>query len=108
MKNNNPEQLIKNEILEWLLSQGALAWPTHSVGIYDPVKKIFRKNMAKFHILGVSDILGIWKTHPLAIEVKSSVGRATTAQLQFIEKFNSQGGIAFIARSLDEVKAYLD
>lgn len=35
----------------------------------------------------------------LAVEVKSSKGRASEGQLNFIDKVNESGGIAFIARS---------
>lgn len=102
-KNHNPEQLIKNDILAWLIANGAFVWPNHSIGIFDPVKKIYRKNRAKFYKQGVSDILGIWKDRPLAIEVKSLVGRPTEHQIKFLEEFNANGGIGFVANSLDQV-----
>lgn len=52
---------------------------------------------------GVSDILGIYKGYPLAIEIKRLKGRVSENQQAFLDKFKAEGGIAFIARSLDDV-----
>lgn len=38
----------------------------------------------------------------LAVEIKSSTGRATEAQINFITAVNRAGGFGFIARSVDE------
>lgn len=98
-----PEGLIKNEILSWLHSNSIFCWPVDSVGIYDPKRKVFRRRSNIYHINGVSDILGIYKGIPLAIEVKSKTGRLSPEQKIFIEKFNHHGGIAFMARSIGDV-----
>ncbi len=52
---------------------------------------------------GISDILGIYKGKPLAIEVKTMKGKPSESQLAFLARFQSEGGIAFIARSVDDV-----
>ena len=52
---------------------------------------------------GISDILGCYKGKMIAIELKSPKGNATPDQLRFIENVKDAGGIAFIAKSLDEV-----
>lgn len=109
MKNDNPEQKIKNEILSYLSSlSGGFFFPIDSTGIYDPVKRVFRRKNSVFHIRGVSDILGVYKGRPLAIEVKSKVGVVSDYQKSFIERFIQAGGVAFVARSLDDVKTHLD
>lgn len=100
-----PEGKIKNEILSWL--QGvdhAFFWANDSVGIWDPVKKIYRKKNSIFHIRGVSDILGIFRGRPVAIEVKTKTGVVSDYQKLFLTRFSHAGGIALIARSLEEVK----
>ncbi len=99
-----PEGEIKKSILIWLsLQRDCICWPNDSVGIFDPVKKIYRKNKSKFHRNGVSDILGIWKKRFLAIEVKSPTGRLTDDQKKFIDEIAANGGIAFVARSVEDV-----
>ena len=57
---------------------------------------------------GISDILGVLPDgRALAIEVKAENGKLTDSQRQFLEAVSGNGGIAFIARSPDEVKAQL-
>ena len=103
-----PEKAIENHILRWLNMSGIFAWKNQSVGIYDPVKKIYRRSNNPYHIKGVSDILGILPDgRLLAIEVKSATGKASEEQKAFIDKVNGSGGVGFIARSLDQVIEYL-
>ena len=52
---------------------------------------------------GISDILGIWEGKFLAIEVKTKIGRVSTHQVKFIDSVNDAGGLAFVARSVDDV-----
>lgn len=102
---SGPEQRIKNEILSYLSSLGnAFFFPIDSTGIYDPVKKVFRRKNSIYHIRGVSDILGVYAGKPVAIEVKSKVGVVSDYQKNFIQRFIQAGGVAIVARSLDDVK----
>lgn len=74
------------------------------MGIYDPTKKLFRRPASKFHINGVSDILGMFHGGRwLAIEVKSRKGRLSPEQSLFIDEINAGGGMAFVARSVQDV-----
>jgi len=43
----------------------------------------------------------------LAIECKSLTGKTSEQQDTFLSAVNSRGGIAFVARGLDEVKEHL-
>lgn len=53
---------------------------------------------------GIPDIIGIWEGgRYLGIEVKTANGKVSPAQQQMIDKINANGGIAFCARSVDEV-----
>lgn len=52
---------------------------------------------------GVSDILGCWNGRFIAIEVKTAGGRVSRDQEKFIEAVSRNGGLAFVARSIDEV-----
>jgi penicillin-binding protein-related factor A (putative recombinase) len=102
-----PEGRVKNNILAWLRVKRIFAFPVDSVGIFDPIKKVYRKRHSEFHIKGVSDILGIYKGKPLAIEVKSKTGSLTQEQKVFLGLFNELGGIGICARSIDDVEAHL-
>jgi len=52
---------------------------------------------------GVADILGCYKGRMLAIELKSPTGKATPDQERFLQNVKDAGGLAFVARSLDDV-----
>lgn len=104
MSNVISEKQIENEILRWLSYHGIFAWKNQSVGIYNPVRKAFMRSTNPHHIKGVSDILGVMKDgRILAIECKSKYGKPSPEQTMFIQKIKDNGGVAFIARSLDEV-----
>lgn len=97
------EKQIENEILNFLKTMGVYCWKNQSVGIFDPVKKVYRKPNNPHHIKGVADILGIIQGRFLAIEVKSDKGLISTEQKIFLKHINEEGGIAFVARSVEQV-----
>ena len=97
------EKGIENSILKFLMKIGVFCWKNQSVGIYDPIKRTFRRANNQAHIKGVSDILGIIEGKFLAIEVKSAKGQVTPEQRSFLARINNEGGIAFVARNVDQV-----
>lgn len=53
---------------------------------------------------GVSDILGILPDGRfLAIEVKTRTGRVSEYQASFLYEITKNGGVAFVARSVEDV-----
>jgi len=52
---------------------------------------------------GVPDILGCWKGRMLGIEVKTARGHVSDYQQAFIDRINREGGLAFVARSVEDV-----
>ncbi len=102
------EKEIQNSILEYLAyRKDVFAWPNQSVGIFDPVRKVFRKSHSKHHLNGVSDILGIYRGKPLAIEVKTKIGKVSPDQRDFLHQFGEEGGVCFVARSVQDVTDHL-
>jgi hypothetical protein len=55
-------------------------------------------------VKGASDLIGIANGRFLAIEVKTPSGTPSPEQLLFIDLVNNMGGIAGIARSVEEAK----
>ena len=101
---STPEGYIKNAILEWFsLQKNCFVFPVDSVGIFDPSRGIYRKRQSRFHRKGVADIIGIWDGIPLAVEVKSLTGRLRPEQKIFLDDFKGHGGIAIVARSVNDV-----
>ena len=52
---------------------------------------------------GVSDIIGCHKGRMIALELKAPKGVVSPAQEEFIRRVNEAGGLAFVARTLDDV-----
>lgn len=125
------EKDIENAILNYLeYLPECFAWKNQSIGVFDPAKQIHRKSKNRFHLVGVSDILGLCKGKFLAIEVKDEKeykylmkyydeiksGRYTTNikkkdhlrnQIIYIEKVKISGGIGFFACSIKQVQEVL-
>ena len=104
------EKEIENLILEWLNHSGkGFFWKNQSTGVYDPSKKVFRKSYNKYHIKGVSDILGVSKSGKfIAIEVKTpktknAKSKSRKNQDFFLSIVNDMGGFGMIAWNLDMV-----
>lgn len=100
---NPTEKQIENLILNYLRAKGFYAWKNQSIGVFDPVKKIYRKSNNRHHIKGVSDIIALKHGKAVFIEVKSKTGRPSQEQIVFMNNIKSVGGIAFIARSIEDV-----
>ena len=52
---------------------------------------------------GVPDILGCYKGRLIGIEVKTPRGVVSGDQERFIKNLNEAGGLAFVARSVEDV-----
>lgn len=101
------EKIIENQILQYLSLVGVFAFKINSTGVYDPIKKVFRKSMNRHHIKGVSDILACIDGRFVAIEVKTPKGRLSPDQDKFIMQVNLMGGLAFKATSVTQVQETL-
>lgn len=98
------EKQIEKNILAFLEEVGIHADKVQSTGIFDTKKNIFRSSKGKYTNIGMSDIIGILPNgRYLAIEVKSKTGRPSEHQLKFITTINASKGVAFIARSVEQV-----
>jgi hypothetical protein len=101
-----PEQAIQRQILEWLNWKHIKAWKNNTAGIY--VQK--RNTYIPSHAPGVADILGVLKPSGrlLAIEVKSPTGKVSPRQQLFLDSIYENGGLAFVARSIEDVEKKLN
>ena len=52
---------------------------------------------------GVPDLICCQNGRMIGIEVKTKMGRVSPEQIEFIKRINDAGGLAFVARSLDDV-----
>jgi len=96
------EKQIENSILDFLKAHKIFCWKNETVGIFDRKRGVYRKKHGH-NLKGVSDILGIYDGKFLAIEVKKPKSYPTKEQRVFLEMVKKNGGIGFIARSIDDV-----
>lgn len=106
---NVTEGEVQNQIIDWLCLKQIFNWRQNTMGVYcgndDYGKAKFRKAPAT----GVSDILGVLPSGRfLAIECKRPGGKPSVEQMEFIDNVNANGGLGFIADSLDKVMEMLE
>jgi len=107
MLKRQSESDIQTLILDWLNRKGVFSFRVNTAGVYDSRKNIYR-TPGRYTLKGTSDVLGILPTGRfLAVEVKSATGRVTVEQRAFLDRINKSGGIAFVARSLQDVERNL-
>lgn len=93
---------ITTAIITHLSLDGWVAWRNNNGAIYDPTRKVFRKNPQ--HKLGIPDVIGFNKTTGqfIAIEVKFGKDKPSPAQVRFIDEATKAGCVAFFAYSYDD------
>jgi hypothetical protein len=102
-----PEGAVLAAILDYLAIRQVFAWRDNT-GAVKLADKSGKPRFVRFGFPGCADIIGIlddgrW----LAIEVKSPTGQATLDQLRFLAEIAKRGGLAFIARSVEDVEREL-
>ena len=112
------EQHIQNQILLALSEAGCTVWRQNTglAWVGTPIQlsngDVLLKNPRRLHVglcKGSSDIIGMAPCgRMLAVEVKTQYGKPTQDQLNFISQVNSKGGIAAIARTVDQALRLVD
>lgn len=102
------EKAIENQILSWLKIKKIFAFKVESVGVFDQKLGRYRMKHSVHKRNGISDIIGIFENRFLAIEVKALKGRLSDHQREFLEEVNENGGIGFVARSIEDVEQELN
>ena len=98
------EQGIQAAILALLRAYRIKCWKNNTAGIFVKARNTYIPS----HAPGVSDILGVLPGGRfLAVEVKASKGKVSPHQQQFIDSINQEGGLAFVAHSVEEVQQKL-
>lgn len=100
------EKDIQRAILEYLQIKGYFCWRNNSGAMsgFHNGKKWFMH----FGAVGSGDILGMTKEGRFfSIEVKQPGRYPTPAQKEWIARVVENGGISFVARSLDDVTKVL-
>jgi hypothetical protein len=111
-------QLVKALLQRLAWVKGVTAWRNNTTGVYDPVRKRFRRFTGR---KGVSDILGQVTMHVvcdcgaapvtfgrlLAVEAKLPGKKPTAEQRRFLEEIRDGGGIGILAYCVGDLEAGL-
>lgn len=102
----NETRDVVGPCLQLLALRGVFAWRNNTTGVFDPVKKIFRKFTG---LKGVSDILGCLPDGRfLAIECKVPGNKPTPDQAAFLEMVAKNNGVALVINDVRELDKALD
>jgi len=95
------EKDIQKQIIKYLLMKGHYVW-RNNTGMMRQESRFIH-----FGKRGSSDILGCQKGTGklIAIEVKAKHGKTTPFQDEFAKNVQERGGIAIVARSIEDVIA---
>lgn len=98
---------LTRHTLTMLKLKGYHAWRQNNAAVWDPTKKVFRKNSATH---GISDVIGFHKQLGTFIACEIKVGRDKLSEEQeaFISSVNSSGGIGLVIRTMDDVEKLKD
>lgn len=99
------EKDIQKSILDYLKAKKVYCWKEGSTGLM--VGNGPDQRYMPIGLRGKSDILGCYKGRFLAIEVKRPGSFPTPEQQHFIDSINLNGGLAFVAYSIDDVIKYI-
>lgn len=100
-----PERIVLSECLIELSRLGARCWRNNTGMLYNS-----NGTPVKYGLVGSSDILGIYKSRMICVEVKATGKRVkpNSAQDKFLKMIRSQGGIAFECDDAKKIKSLLD
>lgn len=87
------EKNIENKIKTYLRSKGAYCVKYHG---------------NQFSQVGVPDLLVCYKGKFLGIEIKNETGKTSPLQDHNIVEIRRAGGVSFVARSVEDVRAVID
>ncbi len=97
---------VTGTILVYLKLLGALAWRNNTgafKGQYTDKAGNSRGRYVRYGCPGSGDVLALLNSVFYSIEVKTGKDRLRPSQSEFMENVNRNGGVAFVAHSLDDV-----
>lgn len=104
--NRREEQALSNAVMNYLAIKGILHYRVRNTGTIIHKKGgglAYGRDRYAMTQRGAPDILAWDNGRAYAFELKSKKGRVRPEQQQWISKFNEQGGIGMVVRSLDDV-----
>lgn len=93
---------LTQSVIKYMTVRGFKVWRQNNGGVYDPTKRVFRKNSST---PGISDVIGFRKKDALfvALEIKTGKDKLSDEQIQFLKDVNDAGGIGIEVRCIDDI-----
>ena len=104
--NRREEQALSNAVMNYLAIKGVLHYRVRNTGTIVHTRGgglAYGRDRYAVTQRGAPDILAWDNGKAYAFELKSQKGRVRPEQQQWISKFNEQGGIGMVVRSMDDV-----
>jgi hypothetical protein len=97
------EGAVVKACLEYLKLRGAFVWRNNTGALKDK-----KDRPVFFGKVGSSDIIGLLPGGRfIAVECKAPGGRLSNHQIEFLTQIENMGGLAIIARSVEDVEKIL-
>ena len=95
--------ILTTQALRILDLKGWHVWRQNNGGVWDPTKKVFRRNSST---PGISDILGFHRQTGkiIAVEIKAGKDRLSEPQKAFLDEVEKSGGVALVIRTTDDIE----
>ena len=84
---------------------GLVLWRQSQGGAVSRNGQTYRAGLS---VNGASDLLGIYRSRFVAIEIKSAKGRVSDEQRLFLQLVRQHGGFACVCRSVEEFHAAME
>lgn len=99
--NINTNKLTQYTIMVLKLS-GFNVWRQNNGGVYDPTKKVYRRNSST---PGIPDIIGYKKDTGVfaAVEIKVGKDKLSSYQIEFAEQLQKSGGWYWVVKTFEDV-----
>lgn len=94
---------VQRRVLEYLTYKRHFFWRVNNVGMYDPVKKIYRR-MPKYSKRGAPDIILIIGGQFIGLECKGARGKLSEDQEKFKQECESAGGIYKVVKGIQDLE----
>lgn len=92
---------LNQAIIKYLNLNGFYVWRNNTVGIYDPIKKVFRANNTH---KGVGDVVGLTPNgRHIEIETKRKDEKQSIEQIEHERQIDLRGGYYFVARNINDI-----
>jgi hypothetical protein len=102
--NLTPEKAVVKECLEYLNFMGIYAYRNNTGASEYQDKRTGKKRFVRYGKPGASDIIGIMPGGRfIAVECKAAKGRLSEAQHEFLCQVERMGGLAIVARSVEDI-----